>query len=150
MTQAFEIAFWIHISLVWALAGMTWMLHWVHYPLMRQVPKEEFAHIDTVHVHCMRKVANPAMFFDAVTGGLLLVYGAFFGGGWTFLLNGILLALGIYINLRLRGPIHKTLMRSGWDAVLFKRLTIYNEYRLGLWTIRGLLLIAFGIAYGTL
>lgn len=147
MKLAFEAIFWIHFSLVWVLAGMTWILHWVHYPLMRQVPKEDFAHIDTIHVHCMRKVANPAMILDAITGALLLAYWSFYGGGWTFLLNAIFLALGVYINLRLRGPIHKTLMREGWNAALFNRLTIYNEYRLGLWTIRGLLLIAFGLTY---
>jgi len=127
----------IHAAITWALLGLIWTIQAVHYPLLKNVGRHEFASYHNRHMSLITWLVGPLMLAEFGSAVLLLYLGE------RSLLFGISLgALGlVWASTIFRQiPLHQNLTR-GYDAVVIDRLVRSNWWRTIAWTVRGICLV---------
>jgi hypothetical protein len=125
--------FWIHFAATWAMIGAVWFVLIVHYPAFLFISKDKFTEFEKFHIQRTLFLVVPVMIIEAVTALIL----AFHGG--LLLLNAFLLAIIWIMTFVHCLPGHACLLK-GFSPHTFHRLMALHRARVGLWTLRGILL----------
>ena len=127
------------------MVGLIWFVQLVHYPLLAQVGKAEFAAFERAHVARTGPVVGPPMLIElATTAGLLVTapFGVPAGATW---LGAALLTIVWGSTALLQVPSHRRL-GEGFDARTHRRLVTTNWIRTAAWTARGALVLWMQLA----
>lgn len=125
--------FWIHFAATWAMIGAVWFVLIVHYPSYKFFSKDNFTEFEKFHIHRTSLLVIPLMSLEAATALAL----AFQGG--LLIVNAVLLAIIWLMTFAGCVPGHACLLK-GFSPLAFDRLMIFHGARVGLWTVRGILL----------
>jgi len=125
--------FWIHFAVTWAMIGAVWFVLIVHYPSYQFFSKDHFSEFEKFHIQRTLCLVIPVMLIEAITALIL----AFQGG--LFIVNVVLLAIIWIMTFAGCIPGHVCL-RKGFSPPVFHRLMALHSVRVGLWTVRGILL----------
>lgn len=126
--------FWIHFAATWAMIGAVWFVLVVHYPAVR-FAKEHFTSFEKFHIRRTVSLVAPIMLIEGITA-ILLVY---YSRQPLLVANLFLLALIWLFTFAGCLPGHCQL-KEGFSASTFHRLMQLHGLRVGLWTLRGILL----------
>ncbi len=133
-----------HLAATWALTGLIWTIHRVHYPLFNRVGARTFAAYHAGHTRRITQIVAPLMALELFSAlGLLFV-------GWRnpwFLASLPLLAFNWASTWLVHLPLHRHLT-SGFSPGHHQRLLLANRWRTIAWTLRGLLLLMAWIGPG--
>lgn len=126
----------IHAAVTWCLVGLIWTIQVVHYPLLKNVGRENFVTYHDRHMALIAWVVGPLMLVEVSSAGLLLLLGE---RSWVFGISlGALAAVWASTAL-IQIPLHQRLTR-GYDVGAIDRLVSSNWWRTLAWTLRGLCL----------
>ncbi len=118
---------------VFFMTGVIWLVQVVHYPLMRFVRTEDFAHFHALHSAHITWIVGPCMLLQI--GASFLV--GFYYSTW---IHGVL-SVGVFASTALISvPLHQILSR-GWNSKAHQRLVLSNWVRTALWTGHALWLL---------
>jgi hypothetical protein len=126
----------IHAVATWGLVGLIWVIQIVHYPLMKDVGRNEFISYHERHMSLITWVVGPLMLVEIGSAGLLLLLGERSLG---FVVSLIPLAVVWVSTGFLQIPLHQKLT-LGYDIATLDRLVSTNMWRTFAWTLRGLCL----------
>lgn len=118
------------------LAGLSWFVQLVHYPLFYEVPSEIFTRYSSLHQHRTSCVVVPSMLGEMVTGIWLLIVTP---------LSPILIVLSalLLLNWILTGafavPLHRALSKKKLDQTI-GQLIVVHWFRTVFWSSRVVLL----------
>ena len=126
--------FWIHFSITWAMIGAVWFVLIVHYPSYKFLSEDRFTEFEKFHIQRTQILVSPMMFVEAITAIILALQGGL------FIFNAALLALIWILTFVWCVPGHSCLLK-GFSLPVFRRLILVHAARVGLWTLRGLLLL---------
>ena len=126
----------IHLLTTFAMAGLIWFVQIVHYPMMANFDRENFAAHEKEHCDRTGWVVIPLMLGEVFTFALLLLEGV---RSNAFLLSGLLLCVIWASTFFLQVPLHRSLLQ-GWNAGAHRRLVATNWIRTVAWTGRAGLL----------
>lgn len=133
----------VHAGFTLAMVGVMWTVQLVAYPQFRSVRHADFARYAADHAN--RIVRLLAVFAPAEVLAALFVFlvrpdgvsvmaalgaGALLVAGWV--------STGLYF-----APLHGRLQTGGFTPDLVDRLITTNWFRTGLWSVRGVLALAF-------
>lgn len=127
----------IHAATTFTLIGLIWTIQLVHYPLFAEVGRENFLEYHARHCRRITPLVAPLMLGEAITAGLLILWGA--RNPW-LLGSFLFIALNWLSTWRLQIPLHVRLA-NGFDAAAQHRLVATNWFRTAAWTVRGILLL---------
>ena len=127
----------IHAATTFALIGLIWTIQLVHYPLFAEVGRENFPKYHARHCRRITPLVAPLMLAEAITAGLLVVWGA--RNPW-LLGSFLFIALSWLSTWRWQIPLHARLAK-GFDSAAQHRLVATNWLRTAAWTGRGIILI---------
>lgn len=125
--------FGIHFAVTWAMIGAVWFVMVVHYPAFRFFSKEQFSEFEQFHIRRTLTLVGPVMLVEAVTAVILAFQGPL------LVVNAFLLALIWLMTFTGCFPRHVCL-KKGFSPVVFQGLMQLHSRRVGLWTLRGILL----------
>ena len=125
--------FGIHFAVTWAMIGAVWFVLVVHYPAFQFFSKDQFSEFEKFHIRRTLAWACPVMLVEAATAVIL----AFQGG--LLIVNAFLLALIWIMTFTGCFPRHVCL-KKGFSPGIFHGLMRLHAMRVGLWTVRGILL----------
>lgn len=127
-----------HAAATWALVGLIWMVHFVHYPLLAE-GGAGFRRIHTFHMDRMGLVVGPLMLVELATA-LLLWASPPAGTDTRLWLVGVALIGVIWLETGLFAvPQHGRLAAGGFDPATFRSLMLGDLVRTFAWTVRGVL-----------
>jgi len=125
--------------------GVIWMVQVVHYPLMRFVSGEQFAHFETAHRTRISWVVGPLMLIEGVCV-LAFLFGPPAGLAWWLPWVGAgVEAVAIGTTAFVSAPLHEQLNAQLTQATLY-RLIATNWIRTVAWTCRAAVAIAILVA----
>jgi len=125
--------------------GVIWMVQVVHYPLMRFVSGEQFAHFETAHRIRISWVVGPLM---AVEGVCVLAFLFAPPAGlpwWLPWVGAGVEAIAIGTTVFISAPLHERL-NTHFDTATLDRLVATNWIRTVAWTGRAAVAIAMLVA----
>ncbi|MFM8763975.1 MAG: hypothetical protein ACKOEZ_03935 [Spartobacteria bacterium] len=126
----------VHLLTTFAMAGLIWFVQIVHYPMMANFERENFAAHEKEHCDRTGWVVVPLMLGEIFTFALLLVEGLHSSA---FLLSGLLLGVIWASTFFLQVPLHRTLLQ-GWNDKAHRQLVATNWIRTVAWSGRAVLL----------
>lgn len=126
----------VHLLTTFAMAGLIWFVQIVHYPMMANFERENFAAHEKEHCDRTGWVVVPLMLGEIFTFALLLVEGL---RSSAFLLSGLLLGVIWASTFFLQVPLHRTLLQ-GWNDKAHRQLVATNWIRTVAWSGRAILL----------
>ena len=125
--------------------GMIWMVQVVHYPLMRFVSGEQFAHFETAHRVRISWVVGPLMLIEGVCV-LAFLFAPPAGLPWWLPWVGAgVEAVAIGTTAFVSAPLHERL-NANFDQATLNRLIAANWIRTIAWTCRAAVAIAMLVA----
>lgn len=127
----------VHLAITWALVGLIWIIQVVHYPLLKNVGREEFVTYHARHMWLISWVVGPLMLAEFGSAGLLLYLGE---RSLLFIISLGALALVWASTAFCQVPLHQEL-EVGYDAATIDRLVRTNGWRTFGWTVRGICLV---------
>lgn len=141
-----SVAFAIHVLATCALAGMIWFVQTVHYPFFRFVAPEQFREFLAAQRGLTLRTLGAVMVVELVSG-VWVVFGGPLSGFpvWLRWVN-LLLLLGTWgVTAFVQTPAQDRLV-GGFQEAAFARLLQANWWRVGLWSVRALLLAGVLVA----
>jgi len=132
----------IHFAVTWALVGLIWTIQAVHYPLFKDVGRENFIDYHERHMSLITWVVGPLMLVEAASAAGLLYLGE---RSVLFCVSLVMLAVVWVSTWLFSVPLHYKLT-GGFDTLTIQRLVCTNLWRTLGWTIRGLCLGALLIS----
>jgi hypothetical protein len=127
------------------MVGVIWFVQIVHYPLLAQVSRSEFAGYEREHQRRTTFVVAPTMLIEAVTAIVLLAIPPA-GMGRVLPAVGVSLLVVIWLSTFLVQMRQHTRLSTGFHAITHRRLVRYNWLRTVAWTGRGILVMAMASA----
>lgn len=138
MTQT--LIFLTHFAVSWALVGLIWTIHVVHYPLFAAV-KAGFREYHAGHSHKITLLVGPLMLME-LAGALYLWLHPPAGTQQRMWLAALILLGVVWLETGLFAvPAHSRLETGGFDDGVHGALMAGNLVRTLAWTARGLLLL---------
>lgn len=125
----------LHAVVTWALVGLIWTVQLAIYPQFAVVGREAFAAYHARYTTGIGRVVAPLMLVELLTGALWVGQAPGAIAAWAGL--GLIAALW-GLTAWVQVPQHRRLAR-GWDESVARQLVRGNWVRVGLWTLRGLL-----------
>ena len=125
----------------WAMVGVIWTVHVVHYPLMAHTGPEHSAAYQRRHVKQISLLVGPLMIVEAIAAAALFTAAP----GFASLVSLILLAAIWGITGVLSVPAHDRL-QDGYQREPFAVLMRSNAARTALWTLRGVLVASLVVS----
>lgn len=130
-----------NLAITGALIGLIWTIQLVHYPAFRFVTAAEFVAFERFHTQRISLIVMPLMLAELALGLWLCYLTAFV---WVHCI-ALLLIIGVWLStFFLSVPCHNALAK-GKDDRLIRRLVISNWPRTILWSVKGVLLVAFRV-----
>ena len=126
--------YWIQIAATWAMIGAVWFVLVVHYPAVK-FAREHFTAFEKFHIRRTVWLVAPIMTIEGITAILLLLYSR----QPLLVANVFLLSLIWLFTFAGCYPSHSEL-KEGYSTATFHRLMRFHLLRVGLWTLRGILL----------
>ncbi|MFT5732707.1 MAG: hypothetical protein ACI80K_001974 [Paracoccaceae bacterium] len=128
-----------HLAVTWALIGLIWTIHVVHYPMFAAV-KSGFRSYHEEHMHRITFVVGPLMLAE-LAGAVYLWLHPPAGTDGRLWLAALLLLGVVWVDTGLFSvPQHGRLEAGGFDASTHRALMFSNLVRTLAWTARGLLI----------
>jgi hypothetical protein len=125
--------------------GVIWMVQVVHYPLMRFVSGEQFAHFETAHRTRISWVVGPLMLIEGVCV-LAFLFAPPAGLAWWLPWVGAgVEAVAIGTTAFVSAPLHERL-NAHFNTATLDRLIATNWIRTVAWTCRAVVAIAILVA----
>jgi uncharacterized membrane protein len=122
------------------MVGVIWFVQIVHYPLMAQVSRSDFAAYEREHQRRTTFVVAPTMLLEAVTAVMLFAFPPA-GVGRSLPAVGASLLAVIWLSTFFVQVRQHTRLSNGFDAETHQRLVCYNWLRTVTWTMRGILVL---------
>jgi len=135
-----RVALLVQLATTLPLAGLTWLVQIVSYPLFARVGAEEFPAYHAAHSRLITFVVAPLMFFElaAAVAGLHFLDASL---PLEFAWLGAALAISVWLlTLFVSVPQHRVLAQR-FDARAHRLLVSTNWLRTIAWTLRGFLLL---------
>ena len=121
----------------WAMVGVIWTVHVVHYPLMAFTGPEHSAAYQRRHVRQISLLVVPLMSIEAIAAVAI-----FIAQPGMLSLMGVVLLVGIWgVTGAMSVPAHDRL-QFGYQREPFELLMRSNFVRTALWTVRGAVAVA--------
>ena len=125
--------------------GVIWVMQVVHYPLMRFVSGEQFAHFETAHRTRISWVVGPLMLIEGVCV-LAFLFAPPAGLAWWLPWVGAgVEAVAIGTTAFVSAPLHERL-NAHFNTATLDRLIATNWIRTVAWTCRAVVAIAILVA----
>lgn len=135
MSDAIAILLAVHLAVTAAMAGLTWFVQVVHYPLIASVGRDRVADYEALHIRRTSWVVGPLMSIEVLSAVAIPVF-ARDEVGLALPLVGIALLVAIHVSTALlQVPAHTRLL-SGFDVGVHRRLVRSNWIRTAGWTLR--------------
>ena len=135
MSSAWKIV--VHAAATWALVGLIWTIHVVHYPLFAAVGSGFRAYHES-HMQRITFIVAPLMLVELATAFLLWTSPPAGTDGRMWLVGLVLLAV-VWIETGLFAVPQHGRLEAGFDEGTHRALMIGNLVRTLAWTARGLL-----------
>ena len=132
----------IHAASTWALVGLIWTIHVVHYPLFASVGTG-FRAYHELHMNRITWVVGPLMLVE-LGSALVLWSHPPVGTSGRFWLAGLVLLAVIWIETGLFAVPQHGRLEAGFDGKIHAALMTGNLVRTLAWTARGAL-VAYGV-----
>ena len=136
-----NLLFVVHLAVTWALVGLIWTIHLVHYPVFALATGPSFRAVHEHHMARITFLVGPLMLVELATAVWLWREPppGTGGGGWWLAL--LLLVVFIWVDTALlAAPAHGRFER-GFDAGAHALLMRADLARALAWTVRGGLLV---------
>lgn len=131
----------INCAVTFALTGVIWIVHRVHYPHLKFTDPGRFSEAHSFHTRRITPVVAPLMIvelFTAATLPFLEVRNV----PPLVLWIGLALAASVWLSTFLvQVPYHR-LLSAGRDELLLDRLIRSNRFRVAAWSIRSVIALA--------
>ena len=127
----------VHAAATWALVGLIWTIHVVHYPLFAAVGSGFRAYHES-HMQRITFIVAPLMLVELATAFLLWTSPPAGTDGRMWLVGLVLLAV-VWIETGLFAVPQHGRLEAGFDEGTHRALMIGNLVRTLAWTARGLL-----------
>lgn len=127
------------------MAGLSWLISVVHYPLFARVGAEAFPAYHDAHTRLITPVVLPPMATELVTSSLLVVDRPD-GVGSAVVIAGFVLAAGTWAATGLLAVPEHGRLSERWDAQVHRRLVLANHVRTALWSAHAALLCCAVVA----
>lgn len=125
-----------HLASAFIMTGIIWFVQIVHYPMLAQLPRENFPALEREHCDRTGFIVAPPMLMEAFTLAWLVFDGI---DSPLFLFTAALLGVIWISTFTIQVPCHRTLLR-GWNESTHRRLVFTNWIRTIAWTLRSLIL----------
>lgn len=125
-----------HAAVTWALVGLIWTIHVVHYPLFASV-QSGFRKYHEEHMRRITWVVGPLMLSELAGGAYLWLYPIAGTESEHWLIALALLGVVWLFTGLFSVPQHGRLERGGFDQSAHRGLMISNLVRTLAWTARG-------------
>ncbi len=132
-----------HAGVTLIMVGIMWSVQLAIYPQFRAVPAQDFTRYVTDHSSRIVKLLAPFAPVEVILALLVFLLRPDGTSAAASFVAGALLAAGWVATAMWYAPIHGRLQADGYDADLVQRLITTNWFRTALWSIRGLLALAF-------
>ncbi len=126
----------IHTYATLAMVGLIWFVQVVHYPMMADVGKVDFAKYEEIHQSRTTWVVAPFMLAEAITAIWLWRFSPDNVPGHLALIGVVLLAIVWGSTCALQVPAHARLA-TGFDVASHQFLVTSNWIRTFAWSARG-------------
>jgi len=129
----------IHVAATWFMVGLVWFVHFVHYPLLRDLPVEAVPTYQRAHVRRTVPLIPIVMIVEAISAVALLLRPG------TLLLAAInlgVLASIWFATFVLIVPTHRELCEVH-DSAAVEKLIRHNRVRSFLWLLHGIFSMLF-------
>lgn len=127
----------IHTSATMFMVGLIWTIHYVHYPLFKEVGESTYVSFQAAHVERIGKLLFVPWLTEGITLLGILVL-AFLGGLRTLrvpaVINGAAMAVVLVISGFWSAPAHAKLA-DGFDKSVHDQLMTANLIRALAWTV---------------
>ena len=130
-----------HAAAGWFLAGLSWTVQLVNYPLMAVVGRSEFPAYEAGHAPRMAVAVGPAWAVQGATTLWLLLAPPAGAATWLIAAAAVTAAVPVLVTLTVSVPAHARLAR-GFDPVVHRRLERTHALRTLGWTLHGLVALA--------
>lgn len=127
----------LHVAVTWALIGLIWTIHVVHYPLFASVGTGFRAYHES-HMHRITLVVGPLMLVELLTAVMLWVDPPA-GTTSRVWLGGLVLLGVVWLETAVFAVPQHGRLETGFDAGTHKALMAGNLVRTLAWTARGVL-----------
>ncbi len=132
----------IHAAVTWCLVGLIWVIQVIHYPMFKNVGKDNFVAYHERHMALILWLVSPLMFVEISSAVVIFWLGE---RSLTFFISlGALFVVWASTAL-LQVPLHNKLT-LGYDASTIDRLVSSNFWRTLAWTLRGVCLSSMFIS----
>lgn len=128
-----------HAAVTWALVGLIWTIHVVHYPLFTAV-ESGFRQYHEEHLRRITLVVGPLMLAELAGAVYLWLYPPAGTDRRIWLVASGLVAVIWTVTALFSVPQHGRLETGGFDRDVHRALMISNWVRTLAWTARGLLI----------
>jgi hypothetical protein len=126
----------IHAGVTWCLVGLIWVIQVVHYPMFKNVGRENFVAYHERHMALILWLVAPLMFVEIGSAVVIFWMGE---RSMPFCISlGALFMVWVATAL-LQVPLHNKLT-LGYDEITIDRLVSTNIWRTLAWTLRGVCL----------
>ena len=130
-----------HAAAIWFLAGLSWTVQLVNYPLMAVVGPERFPAYEAGHAPRMAVAVGPAWAVEGVTTAWLLLAPPAGAPAWLVWAGAVCAAIPVAVTLAVSVPTHARLA-GGFDATVHGRLLRTHTLRTAGWTAHGVVAMA--------
>ncbi len=130
-----------HAAAIWFLAGLSWTVQLVNYPLMAVVGSERFPAYEAGHAPRMAVAVGPAWAVEGLTTAWLLLAPPTGAPGWLVWAGAACAAVPVAVTLAVSVPAHARLA-GGFDAAVHRRLLRTHVLRTVGWTAHGVVALA--------
>ena len=130
-----------HVAAVWFLAGLSWTVQLVNYPLMARVGPERFPAYEAGHAPRMALAVGPAWAVQGATTLWLLLAPPPGAPAWLVWAGAVCAAVPVAVTLAFSVPAHARLA-GGFDADVHRRLVRTHTLRTAGWTAHGVVALA--------
>lgn len=130
-----------HAASIWFLAGLSWTVQLVNYPLMAVVGPDRFPAYEAGHAPRMAAAVGPAWAVQGLTTAWVLLAPPAGAPGWLPWLGAACAVVPVAVTVAISVPAHARLAR-GFDAAVHRRLTRTHALRTAGWTAHGLVALA--------
>lgn len=135
-----ELVLLVHAVATFAMTGIIWFVHVVHYPLFQSVGRAEFSAYSASHSRLTTRVMAPPMLAELATAVLLLRFRPD-AVDLCPVLAGLALTFVIWLaTMGLSVPKH-TRLASGFDEPTWRALCRGNWVRTVAWSARAVLVV---------
>lgn len=128
----------LHAASTWALVGLIWTIHVVHYPLFEDVG-EKFPRYHERHMSRITLVVGPLMLVELVSGLWLCATPPAGTSETTWWIGAALLGVVWLETGLVASPQHGRIARDGLTAARLRGLMAGDLVRMLAWTARGVL-----------